>query len=554
MAVAALKMDPKLEFFAKLKKLCGTLETETAGLQQTIENRHDSDATAKAMRAYHDFNCDVLGLKGELQDKLSQQKTHKTEVDTFIQACRALQTKVAHDVCTLTDHFENYGYQAPTDARAPHAKSGTLEDKESAENVSGKGHDDDDDDDDEEEEEEEEEEVAVECCKLPTPPQATAPSNCAVPMHTPKLSDFGLCELYLRRNISAYRQPPAMPKLSLPRLDVPTPLPPTPKCALRMDEDEVHTPQMIDFGLSEDTMSLYTEFTMDLFRKNADIRPAQDLLKPPDPILSESPQKEDILKSPEPPVFCTPGFKIKTNGHCSPPPVAEGDAQSPSGANQLPDTPKTPDLKTPSLKRLLSSKKHKPKVAERTDSHSIPFLKTPIDSSACDQNAWEYNVPELRIPGVQGSVDSDGSTQDFHLSPPRVKRELFEISTPEMPDLSAITQDICKLVMQSQKPAKRAEHKSRCMSAVSKQEFDSLPAFMKQITLNNLNQAVHNINQYLDQCPERGMRELETEELKNMMDVGIKTPVYMLCLNELRRLEHVEGSRRDAIYKLNLCS
>ncbi|XP_077393362.1 SKA complex subunit 3 isoform X2 [Festucalex cinctus] len=537
-------MDPKLEFFAKLKKLCGTLETETARLQQTIENRHDSgdsDASAKAMRAYHDFNCDVLGLKGQLQDELSKQKTHKTEVDTFIHACRAMQTKVAHDVCALTDHFEKYGYQAPIEVHTPNAKDGLLEDKENE--PEKEGQDDDDDDD---------EVVAVECSKLPTPPQATAPSKCAIPTRTPKLSDFGLCELDLRRNISAYRQPPAMPEVSLPRMSVPTPLPPTPKCALRMDEDEIRTPQMIDFGLSEDTMCLYTEFTMDLFRK----KPAQDLLKPPDPVVSESPQEEEILKSPEPPVFCTPGLKIKTNGHCSPPPprVAEGDAQSPSGANQLPGTPETPDLKTPSLKRLLSIKKHKLMVAERTDSRAIPFLETPIDGVVCGRNAWEYNVPELRIPGVQGSVDSDGATQDFHLSPPRAKRELFEISTPEMPDLSSVTQDICKLVMQSQKPPKRAQHKSRCVSAVSKQEFDSLPAFMKQITLNNLNQAVCNINKYLVLCPERSMRELATEELKNMMDMGIKAPVYMLCLNELKRLEHVEGARSDAIYKLNLCS
>ncbi|XP_051937536.1 spindle and kinetochore-associated protein 3 [Hippocampus zosterae] len=544
-------MDLKSEFFAKLKKLCQTLETETAQLQQTFNYRHDNtdcEAAAKGMRVCHDVNCDVLGLKGQLQDELSKQKAHKTDTDSFIHACRAMQSKVAHDVRELTAHFEDYGDQNSTDGCPSHAEDATME-EESADNEEEE--EDDNEHTEQEEEVEEEEEVAEDCSNLPTSPLAAVPAD---PLSTPKLSDFGLCELYLHQRFSECGQQPTMPELSLPRRDVPTPLPPTPRCALRMDEDELRTPQMRDLGLSEDTMC-FNDFTMELFKKTADKRQAQDPQALPVPALTESLQEEENVKSPEPPVFCTPGFKIKkTNGHRSPPSrMPEGDAPSPSAADQLPLTPKVPAFQTPSLKRLLGSKTREPPVAESKDSRSMPLLETPRDGSVVGRRAWEYDVPELRIPGVQESADLDEATPDFHLSPPRATRDIYEISTPEMPDLSSITQDICKLVLQSQKPPKK-ERKSRCMNAVSKQEFHSLPAWLKQITLNNLNRAVHNINQYLVQCPGEDTREFGMEELKKITDAGIKAPVYLLCLSELRRLEHVEGVRNSAIYKLNLCS
>lgn len=82
-------MDPTAEFFAKLKKLAVTLESETGRLQQVFESRKSeddtgetkqprqcsrigpnascqvliSDTTATAMRAYHEVNCDVSNLK-----------------------------------------------------------------------------------------------------------------------------------------------------------------------------------------------------------------------------------------------------------------------------------------------------------------------------------------------------------------------------------------------------------------------------------------------------------------------------------------------------------
>lgn len=36
-------MDPTVQFFAKLKKVAVTLETETAKLQHAFDNRHNDD-------------------------------------------------------------------------------------------------------------------------------------------------------------------------------------------------------------------------------------------------------------------------------------------------------------------------------------------------------------------------------------------------------------------------------------------------------------------------------------------------------------------------------
>lgn len=64
------------------------------------------------------------------------------------------------------------------------------------------------------------------------------------------------------------------------------------------------------------------------------------------------------LESPEPPVFCTPGFKIKkTNGHCSPPAQGNGDPESPCCPGNLPTTPDVPAFQTPYMNRLVSTKK-----------------------------------------------------------------------------------------------------------------------------------------------------------------------------------------------------
>lgn len=109
-----------------------------------------------------------------------------------------------------------------------------------------------------------------------TPPKA-GPLPFTDVLRTPKLSDFGLSEMHLKKALAGVEwcsEVPPMPEMSLPHPSLNTPAPPpmpiTPKCALRMDDDELQTPQMHDFGISEHTMCLNNDFTMDLLMKNVE--------------------------------------------------------------------------------------------------------------------------------------------------------------------------------------------------------------------------------------------------------------------------------------------
>lgn len=163
-------------------------------------------------------------------------------------------------------------------------------------------------------------------------------------------------------------------------------------------------------------------------------------------------------------------------------------------------------------------------------------------------------------------LDLDGPTQEFNLGTPCVRRVYEEPSTPEMPDLSSVTQDICKLVSQVQlkksttatvQPHVRPDKentsplpRAATLSVVSESEFQGLPSYMRQMTLHSLNQAVQNINTFMAQC--RGEQtEFQMEEMRKMISFGTKTPVFILCLTELKRLEHVKGARNTSVFKLN---
>lgn len=110
-----------------------------------------------------------------------------------------------------------------------------------------------------------------------SPRPSPGPPSLADPLRTPQLSDFGLSEVEMKRALAGVEwcsEAPLMPELSLRHPSLSTPAPPpmplTPKRALRMDDDELQAPQMSDFGLSEHTMCLNNDFTMDLLRKNVE--------------------------------------------------------------------------------------------------------------------------------------------------------------------------------------------------------------------------------------------------------------------------------------------
>lgn len=112
-------------------------------------------------------------------------------------------------------------------------------------------------------------------CSHPSSPLVGGPPPVTDALRTPQLSDFGLSEMLLQRALAGDEwctEVPPMPAISHPSLNTPKPppMPITPKCALRMDDDELLTPQMNDFGISEHTMCLINDFTMDLLQKNVE--------------------------------------------------------------------------------------------------------------------------------------------------------------------------------------------------------------------------------------------------------------------------------------------
>ncbi|XP_018559805.1 LOW QUALITY PROTEIN: spindle and kinetochore-associated protein 3 [Lates calcarifer] len=597
-------MDPTTQFFTKLRKLAVTLESDTAKIQHSFENRNNNDGdaktTAKAMRAYHELNCEVGDLKGQIQDQLAQQKAQEKEVSRFIKACRVMEQRVTKDIQILKGHWEKYGYQAPREIQRPTSE---LKDEVADENESAG------------EEEGDQEEAGDN--NSPSSVIGGLPPFTDV-MRTPKLSDFGLSEMQLKRALAGAEwcsEVPPMPEMSLPHPSLSTPAPPnmplTPKCALRMDDDELQTPQMQDFGISEHTMCLNNDFTMDLFRKNIEKpqRSPLDKAVPPVNSLSERLKtKAEDLESPEPPVLCTPGLKIKkTKGHSSPPTQGSGDPESPGCTRHLPTTPEVPVFQTPFVNQLLSTKKSaqqpEPVDMQADDDGHTFMLPTPTHNGATgSKRAWEYDVPEISIMGLEdkqmpempnlesvlgkslqsrsakipkktsehekvskdptvNSLELDGPTQEFSLGTPRTRMDYQEPSTPEMPDLSSVTQDICKLVSQAQlkktdgavvRPTVRPEkdkNSAASLPVVSEGEFQSLPSYLRQMTLHSLNQAVHSINKFTAEF-QGEKTELQMEELRRITNVGARTPVYILCLTELKRLEHVRGARNTSVYKL----
>nr|XP_020487683.1 spindle and kinetochore-associated protein 3 [Labrus bergylta] len=599
-------MDPTARFFTKLRKLTVTLETETTKLQEDFENRNNDDddreSSARAMRAYHGLNCDVGNLKGQIQGQLAQQKARGNEVSSFIKACRVMEQRVTQDMQTLRGHWEKYGYQAPPDTQKltkAQSQESEAEDEDANEDEATP------------EGGEEDSQSEAEGYPSTSPPNPGPPPFTDV-LRTPQLSDFGLSEMQLKRAMAGAEwcsEVPPMPEMSLPHLALGTPaLPPmplTPKCALRMDDDELQTPQMHDFGISEHTMCLNNDFTMDLFKKNVTKpqRPSADMpAHPGDSFMKSFQTQVNKFESPEPPVFCTPGLKIKkANGTCATPAQGNRDQESPIHPNILPTTPEVPAFQTPYMNHIVSTKKSarqtEPiKMQTDDDNPSFELLTSPQNGTTGSKRTWEYNVPEMSImemPDLESllgntlqsrsakmlkktsernevikeptvkSLELDGPTQEFNLGTPRIRMDYQEPCTPEMPDLSSVTQDICKLLSEAQKkktvmaivnPNVRPDKNSPLrraakISAVSESEFQSLPSYLRQMTLNNLNQAVHNINKYSEEYQGENT-EFQMEELRRITNVGTRTPVYILCLTELKRLSHVGGARNTSVYKL----
>ncbi|KAG1960018.1 spindle and kinetochore-associated protein 3 [Pimephales promelas] len=473
-------MNPSERFFAKLRKLTVYLETESNYLLHTSQNLKDDDEDEEnGAQALYQLHSEVRTLKRQVQDQIATHDT-STELRNFIRRCLVLKQRTTEDIDMLKKHYEKYGYR-PRIARQECIEiNGTKETKEQAEKDAAQ------------EDEGMRQGVCEDAEQSETPEKMPPPVD---QLRTPKLSDFGLSALQLQKVLGEAEQslsaaPVPAVALSPPPfvMSLHPPQPKTPKCSLSMEED-APTPRLEDFGISEYTMCWNNDFTMDLFNK-----------KPPktssERTLSSVPNKDvasESLESPEPPVFCTPGFKIEKHRIPSSPPLKEKNyLDSPPRPNNCPSTPELPAFETPFVSKLIKkdddkkqeeSERHRgsqkesfhlpelsnnnrapsfdapemPKVLRYEDEAipEMPSLQSLFGSSLAFKNASGESISGMRMGHVLELKKTpvprpeDGFSQDWCLATPKVRVKFpTEPSTPEMPDISSVTQDILKLVAQ----------------------------------------------------------------------------------------------------------
>ncbi|KAK3568478.1 hypothetical protein QTP86_008233 [Hemibagrus guttatus] len=405
-------------------------------------------------------------------------------------------------------------------------------------------------------------------CKTPEkmPPPAVDP------MRTPQLSDFGLSALHLQMLCNPDRSQDVAPVPAV-ALTPPSLLktmcefqPKTPKCTLSMDEEAL-TPRLEDFGITESTMCFNNDFTMDLFRK----KPPKDKqnnsttqqLTPREPHnLPEAPScvslgrlSGDSMKSPEMPVLSTLEIKMNKLGQSCSLPNGGSDPESLSQPSAATATPELPTFETPYLSKLISARKETKQNDGSLESTShpaedpsvrgpssespqmpvsfsqmeeltpeMPRLQSFFSSTLpCTGTGKQSGVTEPPVPALQ----ADEHTQDWCLATPCNHMEFdVEPRTPEMPDMSSVTQDIFKLMAQ----------------ANNKQPTTTSVQTSSKASLNTLAPGKEN--------SESNSEEFHMEELRKILDVGPQAPMYILCLVELKRLENVQGFGRNASFKV----
>lgn len=487
-------MNPSERFFAKLRKLTVYLETESNNLLHTSQNLKDDDEDEEnGAQALYQLHSEVRALKRQVQDQVATHDATSTELRSFIRRCLVLKQRTTEDIDRLKKHYEKYGYRPRTARQGCTEINGTKETEEQAEKSDAA-----------QEDEGLTHGVCEEAQQSETPEKMPPPTE---QLRTPKLSDFGLSALQFQRVLGEAEQPlsaapvPAV-ALSPPPfvMNIHPPQPKTPKCSLRMEED-APTPRLEDFGISEYTMCWNNDFTMDLFNKKPPktcSERTENGQKLPHVFstLSSVPNKgvaNESLESPEPPVFCTPGFKIEKHHIPSSPPLKEkNDLDSPPRPNNCPSTPELPAFETPFVSKLIKkddrldeNERHRdsqegsfrlpdlsntnsapsfdapemPKVLRYEDEAmpEMPSLQSLFGNSLAFKNAsgeslsgmkmGSGNVLELKQTPVP--MPEGGFNQDWCLSTPKVRVKFpTEPCTPEMPDISSVTQDILKLVAQ----------------------------------------------------------------------------------------------------------
>ncbi|CAL8388917.1 unnamed protein product [Gadus morhua 'NCC'] len=583
-------MDPTSQFFSKLRRLAVTLETETESLLGAYKTRDehcdDESATERGMGAYHTLCNELADLKGEIRVRLEQQLTREEEVKRYLAACGVMQRRITNDINTLKGHYESYGYKAPpqthTQVKGHLPESADLGVEEGSASVK------------------EEEDGATERKDphLPSTPQSTQPPSFDA-LRTPKLADFGLSELALKGMLSlAHREDVMVPKsLQVPVLSFPPPqsslaMPPaptllmTPKCLSRTEKEVLPTPQMKDFGISERTLhpdsdpvatgapppatyQMRTPKPSDFGLSDADLQRIgamgyHEAL--PMPALSFTSLQSSLAPPLSPGVPLTPRREL----HMEEEEEEEEEEELRTKMKDFGLVEHTLCLNndfTMDLHRMakISSKQKQPQMVNLT--LEMPKMESVFCNTLIQRRACESGDPS--------SLDVDGTTQEFNLRTPRVRLDYQDPSTPEMPDLSFITQDICKLVSRADLKEKNTavimptlrglgkENGVVLLAPVGDSEFRLLPNYLRQMSLRSLNDFLHKINTAAAAKHRQGEAlQFQIEELMSFtgvgtmahpsvnLNLGVGCPTYLLCLEELHRLKHVQRVGKSSVYKL----
>uniref|UniRef100_A0A4W4HK55 Spindle and kinetochore associated complex subunit 3 n=1 Tax=Electrophorus electricus TaxID=8005 RepID=A0A4W4HK55_ELEEL len=464
-------METSQRFFAQVRNLVVFLETERAKLEHAASSNinEEQGSVTGAVQALHELHSEVRGLKKRVQSQVASHQAGNAELSSFIRACMVVKQRTTEDLDRIRSHYEKYGYKPQEKAFQKTSEGngkGETESRRPVEEVPGRGLT-----GVTVEEEEEEAQVRIAAPETPekTPPAADDQ------MRTPQLSDFGLSTFHLQMVLGnaepsdGVARPPALTLSPPPFVMTTEPSQPkTPRCSLRMDED-APTPRLEDFGITEHTMCLNNDFTMDLFRKN----PTKDrnkftisfffLLR-----LVES------MESPEVPVFSI--LEITVNKQLAPPSAPstrESEPQSPPGHGNGAATPELPVFETPYITKLVSARKvlsepseclpgtvalsDQPQMPvglpqEKNTTPEMPSMQSyfgsslPCFSSPHDRSAGlKMGGGRWADPLAPAVPTEEEHTQDWCLATPRLRMDFQEEPrTPEMPDMSSVTQDIFK--------------------------------------------------------------------------------------------------------------
>ncbi|KAG7261367.1 hypothetical protein CRUP_004132 [Coryphaenoides rupestris] len=297
-----------------------------------------------------------------------------------------------------------------------------------------------------------------------------------------------------------------------------SPLPPalllTPKRTLRMEEEEeLHVPQMKDFGMLENTI-LNNDFTMSLDRLASHVTNARSGQPPPQPVSPDLPPKRQNLMPEFPKLQSMFGNTLLSR-------CAQGVCLSPEdpGVDPRVSSSLEVDIPNPCMKLAYWD----------FPIPEMPELST-VTWNICKRTELKKQIPSV-VPQIPRAREKENRTTTI-LQRTELKKQIPSV-VPQIPR------------------AREKENRDVLLPLVADSEFQRLPRYLRQMSLRRLNNVIRKINKSAAIKHHQGEAlQFQAEELNSVAGVGIRAPVYFLCLQELHRLEQVQSGGNSPVYKL----